>query len=553
VNLLRFLFRSGGRYVVLVAILGAISGLASSAFVAVVNTILHAPDRTRLVWLFAAVVFGRMVSTLVAQLVLARFSIDSMLRLCDELARRVIETPFRAIERLGPSRVMTTLTDDVLIMSAALQAIPAVMTNGAILVGCTIYLAVLSWKAALTLAVCAMAGAAAYQAVIRRVYGAVADARRERDVLFGHFRSITEGIKELQMNRARRRRLLETDIAASSRRLRALSLSMSYRYLFGDGTAQTIFFSIMGVMLFLLPGSARIPTESLTGYAFVALFVMGPIWALIGALPAFHRGQAAFDRINGLELALAQSVPEPASDGAPAMSGPAIEFRQVAFAYQGVSDGSGFVLGPIDLTVQRGEILFLIGGNGSGKSTFVKLLTGLYVPDSGEIRLNGMPIGPRHGEFHREQFSAVFSDFYLFASLVELGDDIDQRARRYLPRLDLDASVRIENGVLSTLALSQGQRRRLALLTAYLEDRPFYVFDEWAADQDPEHRETFYAQILPELKARGKTVVVITHDDRYFSLGDRVAKLDYGRIVDSWRPADDRRQDPLADAVLAPR
>jgi putative ATP-binding cassette transporter len=95
----------------------------------------------------------------------------------------------------------------------------------------------------------------------------------------------------------------------------------------------------------------------------------------------------------------------------------------------------------------------------------------------------------------------------------------------------------VREGAFSTLALSQGQRKRLALLTAYLEDRPIYLFDEWAADQDPQFKEIFYHHLLPELRARNKTVLVITHDDRYYDVADRLIKLDYGKLVYDGRPA----------------
>jgi putative ATP-binding cassette transporter len=190
------------------------------------------------------------------------------------------------------------------------------------------------------------------------------------------------------------------------------------------------------------------------------------------------------------------------------------------------------VLGPLDLSLRRGELVFLVGGNGSGKSTFVKVLTGLYPPTVGALRLNGALVDDKSREWYRQHFAAVFSDFYLFDGLLGLGGaELDARARPYLARLELDAKLRIEAGRFSTTALSQGQRKRLALLTAFLEDRDVYVFDEWAADQDVHYREIFYCQILPELKARGKTVVVISHDDRYYHLGDRVLKLEYGRLV----------------------
>ena len=178
-----------------------------------------------------------------------------------------------------------------------------------------------------------------------------------------------------------------------------------------------------------------------------------------------------------------------------------------------------------------GELVFLIGGNGSGKTTLAKLLVGLYVPEAGEIRWHGQSITDDNRESYRQHFSAVFSDFYLFDSLLGLDTvKLDTRARDYLVQLQLNHKVQVEDGRLSTLDLSQGQRKRLALLTAYLEDRSFYVFDEWAADQDPLFKQFFYLQLLPELQARDKTVLVITHDDQYFHMADRCLKLEEGKF-----------------------
>jgi putative ATP-binding cassette transporter len=203
----------------------------------------------------------------------------------------------------------------------------------------------------------------------------------------------------------------------------------------------------------------------------------------------------------------------------------------VTHSYRGEREESGFTLGPIDLTFSAGELVFLVGGNGSGKSTLAKLITGLYIPETGEISLDGQLINDENREWYRQHFSVVFSDFYLFERLLGIGSaDIDPQAQDYLVQLQLDHKVQVKDGVLSTTALSQGQRKRLALLTAYLENRPIYLFDEWASDQDPFFKETFYKQLLPELKHRGKTVVVISHDDRYFHLADHIVKLDYGKL-----------------------
>jgi putative ATP-binding cassette transporter len=207
-----------------------------------------------------------------------------------------------------------------------------------------------------------------------------------------------------------------------------------------------------------------------------------------------------------------------------------LELAGVTHAYRGEGE-DGFLLGPIDLRLRRGELVFLVGGNGSGKTTLAKLLVGLYAPAAGEVRLNGRPVGDPQGEYYRQLFSATFADGHLFDRLLGLElAQVDAQAEGYLALLGLGHQVRAEGGRLSTIELSQGQRKRLALLTAYLEDRPVYVFDEWAADQDPRFKEVFYTRLLPELKGRGKAVLVISHDDRYFHVADRVVRLDSGTI-----------------------
>jgi putative ATP-binding cassette transporter len=175
--------------------------------------------------------------------------------------------------------------------------------------------------------------------------------------------------------------------------------------------------------------------------------------------------------------------------------------------------------------------VFIVGGNGSGKSTLAKLITGLYIPEAGEIRLDEELITEQNREWYRQHFSVVFSDFYLFDELWGLENSgLDSKVQEYLKVLQLDHKVKVTNGKFSTTALSQGQRKRLALLTAYLENRPIYLFDEWAADQDPAFKKIFYTELLTKLRDQGKTVLVISHDDRYFHLADRIVKLEYGKV-----------------------
>jgi putative ATP-binding cassette transporter len=262
--------------------------------------------------------------------------------------------------------------------------------------------------------------------------------------------------------------------------------------------------------------------------------MMTPVASILNALPDIGRAHVALKKVEALELSLAAHTTE--GDGstplpAPVSSWKRLEVLGVTYTYYREKEDRSFILGPADLTFRAGELVFLIGGNGSGKTTLAKLLVGLYVPEAGEIRWHGQSITDDNRESYRQHFSAVFSDFYLFDSLLGLDTvKLDIRARDYLVQLQLNHKVQVEDGRLSTLDLSQGQRKRLALLTAYLEDRSFYVFDEWAADQDPLFKQFFYLQLLPELQARDKTVLVITHDDQYFQMADRCLKLEEGKF-----------------------
>ena len=106
----------------------------------------------------------------------------------------------------------------------------------------------------------------------------------------------------------------------------------------------------------------------------------------------------------------------------------------------------------------------------------------------------------------------------------------EAEVHRLLRLLRLETKTNFAQGRFTQLNLSTGQRKRLALIVSLLEDRPLLAFDEWAADQDPEFRQYFYTELLPLLKSQGKTLLVVTHDDRYFHVADRVVTMEYGRI-----------------------
>ncbi|HEX2438849.1 MAG TPA: cyclic peptide export ABC transporter, partial [Methylomirabilota bacterium] len=452
--------------------------------------------------------------------------------LCRTLSQKVLATPLRDLERVGIARILSALTDDVAAIAWAVSNVPAVAMNLAILAGCAVYLGWLSWPIMLAVFGVLLLGAVAYRVLVYRAFRYLQRARDTRDELFRHFRTLTEGVKELKLHAERRRAFMQERLEPAVEALRRDSLSGLWHHIVASGWSQVLFYAALGALVFTLPRLPGVTTETLTGYLLVTLYMMTPVWGLIDSWPTFARGRIALAKVSDLGVTLSPALAD-VSEGAIAPgSFEGLELDAVVFAYGENGDNAGFVLGPVDVSLRPGEVVFLVGGNGSGKSTFVKVLTGLYPPSMGALRLNGRIVDDKNRDWYRQHFAAVFSDFYLFDGLLGLGgDDIDGRAQRYLVRLGLEGKLRVEGGRFSTTALSQGQRKRLALLTAFLEDRPIYVFDEWAADQDVHYRDIFYREILPELKSRGKTVVVISHDDRYYHLGDRILKLEYGTLL----------------------
>jgi putative pyoverdin transport system ATP-binding/permease protein len=544
-KLLAFLFRTSKRMVFLVALAGALSGAFSAGLIALINSELsHGASMSRKLLLgFLVLAVARIGAGFIAQLLLLEFSQTTLLELAEDLCRKVLATPFQRLEQMGPARILTTLTDDVAILGAAIQSVPSLATSIAVLVGCSIYLIWLSPAVFPVMLVMLSIGALSYKMLMAKANAAIQRAREGRETLFRHFRSLIEGIKELKLHKARRDTFMNSEIGKTAEFLRHQNMTAMTRFMIADSWSQLMFYALIGFLLFGAPSLIHMPVASLTGYVFAVLYMMAPVWAIIGSIPTFVRGQVSLEKV--LELGVSLELPSQAK-AAPGISelvstrlSPELrlELSRVVFAYPSqLGRENHFVLGPLDCALRNGEIVFVTGGNGSGKSTFVKLLVGLYTPQSGVIRLNGELVEDSNRHAYREHFSVVFSDYYLFDNLLGLArPGLDADIHNYLARLEMNHKVKIENGQFSTVALSQGQRKRLALLTAYLEDRPIYVFDEWAADQDPAYRRVFYEQLLPELKTRGKCVVVITHDDRFFHLGDRVVKFDSGSLVASWQ------------------
>lgn len=511
------------------ALIGSsLSGLLGSALAALINRALSASadELPRLGLIFAGAAVGMLVFRIWSEAKFIELSQGTLARLRQRACRRMASAPFREIETQGAARWLAVLVEDVQRVAELFVTVPRLLVHGAIVVGCLGYLAFLSFQVFLFATGMVIAGACIHFWAVGRAHRHLSGARDAEDELYEHFRSLIEGAKELNLSRARREAFLGDVLehavdVVRRRRTRGMLVFV------GAGSFGTfLFFVVIGVVLFVLSPLLGIDDSVRSAYALMFLYMMHPMEVLVEAVPELSQARIALERLE-------QLPPEPARTRADAASATSafrsLALRQVRHRYRRDGEDGAFSLGPIDLRLSPGELVFLVGGNGGGKTTLAKLLVGLYEPEAGQVLLDGEVIEGVERERYRQRFAAIFSEFHLFENLLGItASDLDERARELLGRLQLSHKVRVECGMFSTTELSRGQQKRLALLVAYLEDRPVYVFDEWAADQDPVYKDVFYNELLPDLKARGKAVLVITHDDQYFHLADRRLKLESG-------------------------
>jgi putative ATP-binding cassette transporter len=532
-ELLSFLLRTSRKTVVLAVLAAVFSGLATVGVLFFVRHWLVQGHLTGLPLMlgYLGVCAAALAAQVGSQALLLRLSRRAIARLTTSLAQQVLAAPLKQLEDLGPARVQGTLTADVQLIAGGLNAVPLFCANLAILAACLAYLGFLSLPVLLLVLTVLALGLLVQWLLLGRAQHHHGHTLDGQEALLGQLRHLVEGVQELKVHRQRRQAFLLGPLQASVEFQEKQASAGQFFVILSKGWGRFLFLLLLGFVLFALPRLLHLDRATLGGCVIGLFFLWQPASSFNHLLPALSRARQSLQRIEALGADLSLVPADTSAEAEPLPPWTTLELAGVTHSYRRERDEQGFTLGPIELTFRPGELVYLGGGNGSGKTTLVKLLTGLYTPQSGEVRLDGRPLTPAQRESYRQLFSVVFSDFHLFPGLLGLASvELEKKAQAYLARLHLEHKIQIQAGTFSTTQLSRGQRKRLALLVAYLEDRPFYVFDEWAADQDPHFKDVFYTQLLPDLKARGKAVLVITHDDRYYPLADRLLFLEDGKL-----------------------
>lgn len=530
---------SGGSAGITVAILAHINGLTSQA------TTGHATQQFLygLGWLAAL-----LVTSGASRYLSAHLGSRLVAQLRTELSQRLINVGYEELAH-RKHLVFSAFIEDIAQIAPLVLMVPLIAYNALLAIACMAYLLKLS-PALFGILIAGLSLPLAISWLLMWTTRVQFDvSRRSEDKVFEYLRAISDGKKEMSLNQARAAHfvdeLLQPAITHAQQLMARIHLTVGINQAWSSAMVYLSIFIVvyLGHVYLTLPLSTVVP------FVVGSFFLVGPLLYLIQVGQLAGTGLASLRHLEHLGLDLQSNT---ASSVEPPQHTPAIlaDWRHIradglCYRYPSNTEETPQGVGPISMDIWRGESIFLVGGNGSGKSTLLLLLCRLLQPSSGQLLIDGRPVDCNLRAY-QNLFSGVFNDFFLFSHVLNVhGAPLsDERTTAYLHKLKLETQVHVTNGVLSRLTLSTGQRKRLALLQCFAEDRDIVFLDEWAADQDPPFREYFYRILLPELKAMGKTLLVISHDDRYFHLADRFIKLDSGlKVTDA---------DPLAPSPTAP-
>lgn len=516
-----------------IVLLSLVSAVATMVTLGQINRLAGAASTNGALssWLYCGALLALVfVVNIALQGLLAVFGADLVAHLRKELSERFVRLDY---ERLATRRhvVATSLVEDLGRIAPLVLIAPQLAYNAVLALLCSAYLLSISPVLAgsvLAVLPIPIGGALLFARKVKVRFG-ILRAAEER--VFSQLHTISSGKKEMTLNRLRAEQFMSDGLSPAIAEARHHMISVHLGWGAMSALASVV---MLGSVLFALAVGQHfnLPLETIVKFVISGLFLSGPVNFLMSVGPQINAGLASIRHLNAAGLNLDAELPS--HDLAPSAvtddSWARIDARKLTYRYQRQGEAD-VVIGPLDLSVRRGEVLFIVGGNGSGKSTLLLLLSGLLTPESGVLSIDNRTV-VQELESYRSLFCGVFGDFHLFSDVLRAPDvDVsDARLEALIDRFELSERVSVRDGVFSNLALSTGQRKRLALIQCLAEDRDILFFDEWAADQDVTFRATFYRELIPEFRAAGKTVIAISHDDRYFDVADRVIELEAGRI-----------------------
>jgi putative ATP-binding cassette transporter len=519
------------------AFVSSMGGISTTSILAAINSGTQSADQgyanlwAGLLFVVALLLF---IQTQHYLLITTTAEIEAIIhRVRVRLMNYVRQSDLLPLEAIGRAEIVSAITRETTTLTLASNALAFAAQGALLIILVTLYVAYLSLLAFALTIVIVGTGAILFHSKTRRLAIEMREASKWETRLYERLNDLLDGFKEIRLNRARSDELFAdiVEVSRSAANIKIRTQSETYKRMV---LLQSSLYTLLGAVTFVVPSLS--PSGSVTKIVTALIFIVAACFGLVQAIPVVAAANGAADKIDQLETKLKQIAnAEPVEDVVPRKSFQTIEMRDVEFRYVDRWSDAAFKVGPFNFLLKSGDLVFITGGNGSGKSTFMKLLAGFYRPDSGSILLDGEVVTEHNIESFRSLIAAIFPDFHLFQRLYGISELDQAELQRLLSLFRLTDKTRVADGEFSTVDLSSGQRRRLALTVSLLETRPLMLLDEWAADQDPEFRRKFYFDLLPELNRAGLTIVAISHDDRYIDemrIPARRLHMDEGRFTE---------------------
>jgi len=517
--------------------MAVVAGVANAGLLAVVNSAAQVIEDEGLnyrIFAIYAVILIIFYITKRYSLVNSSKEVEKIIKnVRERISNKIIQSELLAMEKIDSSSIFTKLTRDTAVMSQSSLQITNAAESTIMIFFALLYILVISPISFFIILFATVIILRMFLSFSKMLNAELSKVDKVEEGFMTSLSSIVHGFKELKMNSKKKKDIAQENQAILTKlgdaKIRNSEKMVTY-IMYG----QMFLYFLLASIIFVVPHVSNEESSIIIQVTAITLFIMGPFSMVVNVSPMISRTNVAINNIYDLEKELDKESKETsiASDQLEIIEDfRNIQLQDAEFYYTNTQGERLFGVGPINLNIKQGETIFIVGGNGSGKSTIVKMLLGLYPPKKGSISVDSELIDEYNQQAYRDLFSIILTDFHLFDRFYGLEGVNRKDVNKLLNEMQLQEKTKFINGRFTNINLSTGQKKRLALILSILEEKKIYVFDEWAADQDPEFRKYFYTKILKRLKDMGRTVIAVTHDDAYFNVADRVFKMEYGQML----------------------
>lgn len=536
-EILSFFYRYNKRFCILFIAFSIIQGVTSGAIIAFLNTFfqnLLVQDSTKPfsygqqeVFLYGGLILINLIFSRQLSVATTKYTKTMVHNIRMRIVNKLKDVEYRSFEQIGEEDIFTILIRDTHRISSGSNTFLNLFSSIVIVIVCLAYLFFIFPLGLLITVVMISLGFGIYLVKQKGINKELKEARELESVFFSQMKDFVSGFKELKLSNKKINDIFSNYIYKTSDTSKNLIIRSMTKYIDNNLLASIFLYSLIGIIIFLFPFLIVDLTE-VYSFLLVVIYILGPIKSIADSIPNIAMINIAINQVKKMEIdvmSLSNEEIITTNEYEKDTMVNNIVFKDVMFSYENEKE-KNFELGPINLDIKRGKTYLICGENGAGKTTFLKLLVGLYKPKKGEISLNGRLLQLKDYQNYRELFSVIYSDYYLFKNLYGHDDSVSDDINYLLSKMGIEDKVSIDNNKLSTLNLSSGQKKRLALILSLVENKNIIVLDEWAAEQDPGFKRFFYEEIVPKMKSDGKTVILISHDEKYFNSLDTIIEID---------------------------